>query len=103
VKKAAKRGELPFRLYAQMLDRELMRQGKEQLYGTQALGYNTTNPATGRREAQPPFVWPIKDAGSVNERRRKAGFLTTVEQNAGLLGIRFRVLTLKDVARMPKD
>ncbi|MFC7666231.1 hypothetical protein ACFQT0_01390 [Hymenobacter humi] len=86
-----------------MLDRELMRQGKEQLYGTQAMGYNTTNHATGRREPQPPFVWPIKDAAGVNERRRKAGFSTTVEQNAAILGIPYRVLTLKDVARMPKN
>jgi hypothetical protein len=102
IKKAAGKGELPFYLYAQMLDRQLMREGKEQLYGTQAMGYSPTNPATGRREAQPPFVWPIKDAAGVNARRQKAGFTTTVEQNAATLGIPYRLLTLKDVARMPK-
>ena len=102
IKKAADKGELPFYLYAQMLDRELMRKGKEQLYGTQAFGYNVLNPQTGRREAQPPFVWPIKDAAKVNERRKKAGFSTTVEQNAANLGIPYRVLTLHDVAKMPK-
>lgn len=103
MKAAAKREELPFSLYAQMLDRQLMREGKEQLYGTQAMGYNPVNPATGRRESQPPFVWPIKDAAKVNERRKQAGFPTTVEQNAATLGIRYRVLTLKEVARMPKE
>ncbi|ALW84075.1 hypothetical protein AUC43_02550 [Hymenobacter sedentarius] len=102
VKKAAQRGELPFRLYAQMLDRQLMREGKEQLYGTQAMGYSPLNPATGQRKSQPPFVWPIKNAAGVNARRQKAGFSTTVEQNAATLGIPYRVLTLKDVARMPK-
>ncbi|GAB3858869.1 hypothetical protein GCM10028822_34540 [Hymenobacter terrigena] len=102
IKKAAGKGELPFYLYAQMLDRQLMRDGKAQLYGTQAFGYSVLNPKTGQREALPPFVWPIKDAGGVNERRKKAGFPTTVEQNAANLGIRYRVLTLKDVEKMPK-
>ena len=103
IKKAASKGELPFYLYAQMLDRQLMRTGKEQLYGTQAMGYNITNPTTGRREVQPPFVWPIKDAGGVNARRKQAGFTTTVEQNAAVLGIPYRVVTLKNVEKMPKQ
>ncbi|GAB3876828.1 hypothetical protein GCM10028824_35340 [Hymenobacter segetis] len=102
IKKAASKGELPFYLYAQMLDRQLMRDGKAQIYGTQAFGYSVLNPQTGRREAQPPFVWPIQEAASVNERRKKAGFPTTVEQNAANLGIQYRVLTLKDVEKMPK-
>ena len=102
IKKAAGKGELPFYLYAQMLDRQLMREGREQRYGTQAMGYNVLNPQTGRREAQPPFVWPIKDAAGVNERRKKAGFTTTVEQNATNLGIPYRMVTLQDVEKMPK-
>lgn len=103
IKKAANKRELPFYLYAQMLDRQLMRQGREQLYGTQAMGYNVTNPATGRREVQPPFVWPIRQAAQVNGRRRQAGFSTTVEQNATILGIPYRVVTLKEVEKMPKN
>lgn len=103
IKKAANKGELPFYLYAQMLDRQLMREGKEQLYGTQAMGYNVTNPATGRREGQRPFIWPIKDAAEVNARRRKAGFKNTVEQNAAIMGISYRVVTLEEVAKMPKN
>lgn len=103
IKKAANKGELPFYLYAQMLDRQLMRQGKEQLYGTQAMGYNVLNPATGRREGQRPFVWPIRDAAGVNVRRQKAGFKNTVEQNAAIMGIPYRVVTLEEVARMPKN
>ncbi|MDQ2772352.1 MAG: hypothetical protein M3Y54_17850 [Bacteroidota bacterium] len=102
IKKAAKEDEIPFFLYAQMLDRQLMRAGKEQLYGTQAMGYSVLNPATGQREAQRPFVWPIRDAAGVNERRKKAGFPTTVEQNAANLGIPYQVLTLPDVEKMPK-
>ncbi|GAB3735485.1 hypothetical protein GCM10027594_16770 [Hymenobacter agri] len=103
IKKAADRGELPYRLYAQMLDRQLMRAGKPQRYGTQGYGYSITNPQTGRHEAQPPFIWPIENPARVNERRREAGFPTTVEQNAAALGIQYRVLTLKDVEKMPKN
>ncbi|WP_324672151.1 DUF6624 domain-containing protein [Hymenobacter sp. GOD-10R] len=51
LKGAADKGELPFYRYAMMLDRRLMNEGKEQLYGTQVLGYN----------GQPPFVWPIQN------------------------------------------
>ena len=103
IKTAAKRGELPFYWYGQMLDRQLMREGKEQVYGTQAMGYSITTPATGKREGQPPFMWPIKDAAKVNELRKSSGFLTTVEQVAASLGISYSVLTLKDVAQMPKE
>ncbi|MDO7874936.1 hypothetical protein Q5H93_09350 [Hymenobacter sp. ASUV-10] len=103
IKKAAKKGELPYYLYAQMLDRQLMRSGKPQLYGTQALSYNVTNPQNGQREGQPPFIWPIKNAAQVNERRRKAGFPTTVEANATRMGIPYRVVTMEEVARMPKE
>lgn len=102
IKKAAGTGELPFYLYAQMLDRQLMRTGKAQLYGTQGFSYNVLNGATGRREPQPPFIWPIKNPQHVNARRQQAGFKTTVEQNAANLGIPYRVLTLKDVKKMPK-
>ena len=103
VKQAAAQGELPFYLYAQMLDRQLMRDGKPQRYGTQGMSYTATDRATGRREGQLPFIWPIKDPAGVNERRRRAGFTTTVEQSAAVLGIPYRVVTLKEVAKMPKE
>ena len=103
IKKAAGKGELPFYLYAQMLDRQLMREGREQRYGTQAMGYSLVNAQTGRREPQPLFVWPIADAARVNERRQQAGFSETVEQNAAALGIQYRVVTLRDVEKMPKN
>jgi hypothetical protein len=103
VKAAAEQGELPYFRYAQMLDRQLMSQGKEQLYGTQALNYNPTNPQTGQRESQPPFVWPIKDPRTVNQRRKKTGFRNTVEQNASEIGIQYRVVTLEEVAKMRKE
>jgi len=91
VKRAADQGELPFRLYAMMLDRQLMYTGKPQVYGTQGRNYN----------GQAYFIWPIEDPAHVNERRKAAGFEQTVEQNAQRLDIKYQVLTLDDVRKMP--
>ena len=92
MKAAAETGELPFRLYATMLDRQLMFENKEQVYGTQARNDNNNK----------LFIWPIQKPAQVNQRRKQAGFTTTVEQNAARLGASYKVLTLEDVATMPK-
>ena len=92
MKLAVDKDELPFSRYAMMLDRQLQGQGKEQLYGTQVIGYN----------GQPPFVWPIQQPAQVNQRRKQAGFKDTVEENSALMGVTYKVLTLEDVAKMPK-
>jgi hypothetical protein len=91
IKQAADKGELPFRLYAMMLDRHLINMGKPQLYGTQGFGYN----------GQPPFIWPIEDPAHVNERRQKAGFDLSVEQDAQRMNIPYHVLTIEQVRQMP--
>lgn len=91
IKQAADQGELPFRLYAMMLDRYLMGVGKPQVYGTQGRSYN----------GQASFIWPIEDPAHVNERRQKAGFELSVEDNAKRLSIPYQVLTLEDVRKMP--
>ena len=99
VEKAAMNKELPFRLYAMMLDRSLMYQGKEQIYGTQASGFQVTNTKSGQKEFV-WLIWPIRDAASVNERRKAAGFDQTVEENARRLNINYKVYTLEEVQRM---
>ena len=91
IKRAADQGDLPFRLYAMMLDRYLMGLGKPQVYGTQGRGYN----------GQAPFIWPIEDPAHVNERRKKAGFDQTVEENAKRMSIPYQVLTMEQVKKMP--
>lgn len=99
IKEAAEKKELQFTLYAMMLDRSLMFQGKEHIYGTQGTGFDVKNPTTGKRE-QLWIIWPIKDPATVNERREAAGFEQTVEENAKRLGIEYKVLTLKEVNDM---
>ncbi|MFC6225004.1 DUF6624 domain-containing protein [Hymenobacter artigasi] len=92
MKAAAEAGELPFSRYATMLDRQLMFEGKEQVYGTQARSdpHNTY------------FIWPIQQPAQVNQRRKQAGFTTTVEENAARLHVIYKALTLADVANMPQ-
>lgn len=99
IKQAADKKELPFSLYAMMLDRALMYKGEEQIYGTQGKGLTITNPETGKKEFK-MIIWPIKDALTVNKRRKEAGFEQTVEESAKRLGIDYKVLTLADVKKM---
>jgi hypothetical protein len=100
IEKATKEKELLFKLYAMMLDRQLMNEGKEQIYGTQGRTMSfTVNSQTGERNAK-GFIWPIKDPQHVNERRKKAGFDLTVEANAQRLGIEYKVLTLEEAKKM---
>nr|GFC01800.1 hypothetical protein [Tanacetum cinerariifolium] len=81
---AADQGELPFRLYAMMLDRHLMGLGKPQVYGTQGRSY----------PGQAYFIWPIEDPAHVNERRKKAGFELSVEDNAQRLHIPYQLVPM---------
>ncbi|WP_223653101.1 DUF6624 domain-containing protein [Hymenobacter psoromatis] len=97
IKQAAEQGELPFRLYAMMLDRQLMYAGQPQVYGTQGRSFPNPNPT----EKQQYFIWPIADPAHVNERRRQAGFDQTVEENAARLNIPYQVLTIEEVEKMP--
>ena len=93
IAKEAAKGEVPFHLYARMLDRKLMNENREQLYGTQGWGYSARN-AQGRLETV-RLIWPIQDAAHVNERRRQAGFDSSVEDNARRLGIEYRPMPLE--------
>jgi hypothetical protein len=91
IKNAAEHKEISYHLYAMMLDRDLMDQGKEQIYGTQGTCRQLKN---GVQEC---FIWPIQEPKKVNARRKNAGFEMTVEDNAKRLGIEYRVVKLKEV------
>lgn len=58
---------------AMMEDRILMWKGKKQIYGTQASDF---------RPDKKMAIWPIENPESVNERRKKIGFASTVEEYA---------------------
>lgn len=89
IKKAGAQGEIPMNLVAMMEDRHLMNDGKPQIYGTQ-----------GRMEDDTNFIWPIENPETVNERRKQAGFDTTIEEySKQLFGEEFeyKVLSIDDV------
>jgi hypothetical protein len=91
IREAGRKKELDMQKVAMMEDRYLMGQEKEQLYGTQLVYRQVIN-------GEPQwFVWPIKDPEKVNERRKKAGFKDTVEENAQRLGATYKVVKLSEV------
>jgi hypothetical protein len=102
IKGAAEKGELHFQLYAMMLDRSLMFQDKEQLYGTQGSGISIKNKRTGNWENL-SFIWPIKDPHTVNKRRKEAGFTQTVEESAKRMGISYKVFALDRILQLRKE
>jgi hypothetical protein len=93
IAKAGRQKELPFSLVAMMQDRLLSQEDKPQIYGTQLLCY----PPKKQPDHTECFVWPIKKPKQVNKRRRKAGFLNTVEENAKNLGVEYKVLSKAQV------
>ena len=102
IEKAGKKGELPFKYMAMMLDRKLTREGKDQVYGTQVYGLMINNPQTGKKDFF-EYVMPIKDAKNVNKRRKKAGFDSTVEANALRLGVVYKVYTKEEIDKIIKQ
>lgn len=102
VKAAAKTQEIPYRLYAQMLDRKLVGEGKKQLYGTQGGSYTILNKANGQRETT-FFIWPIQDPDRVNTRRKRAGFPNTMEENAASMHIPYKLVTLRYVEELRRQ
>ena len=55
--------------------------------------------ATGKKEAF-SYVVPIQDPQNVNKRRKKAGFDSTVEDNALKLGVTYKVYTLQEIKEL---
>lgn len=83
IRQASAQGELPFTFVATMEDRLLMQQGKKQIYGTQV-----------NCDESGCYVWPIVKSSQVNQRRIRAGFTTTVTENARQLGVNYKIRRL---------
>ncbi|MDG1572239.1 DoxX family protein [Robiginitalea sp. M366] len=94
IRVAAETGELPYRLYAMMLDRSLMQQGKPQLYGTQGQSFFMGSPE------EVHLIWPIENPEAVDARRKAAGFADNLETyGKDLFGpdFEYRTYTLEEV------
>lgn len=92
IKEAGRRKELPLKLVAMMQDRLLVEQKKKQIYGTQI-----ARRKLGDSKEESVFVWPVKHPWFVNKRRKKAGFETTIEQNAKRFHIEYKKIRLNDI------
>ena len=102
IKKAAEKNELRFQLYAMMLDRSLMFQDKEQIYGTQGSSISLKNPTTGKWENL-SFIWLIHDPLNVNQRRKVAGFTDTIEESAKSMHIDYKIYTLEEILKWREE
>lgn len=96
IEKAGADDEIDFTKVAMMQDRLLCSQGKEQIYGTQAAGRKIINKETGKEEFF-KYILPINNPEEVNELRKKAGFTSTVEENAKRMEIEYKVYTLVEI------
>ena len=102
IKEAAEKNELRFQLYAMMLDRSLMFNDKEQIYGTQVSVISVKNKLTGKWENL-SFIWPINDPLNINQRRKAAGFNNTIEESAKRLGIVYQIYKLDEVLKWREE
>lgn len=96
IEKAGTNKEIDFTKVAMMQDRLLTSQGKEQIYGTQGAGKRIINKETGKEDFF-RYILPIKNPELVNELRKKAGFTSTVEENAKRMEIEYKVYTLDEI------
>lgn len=92
LREAVKNGDLDRQSLALTEDRNLMYQGKKQIYGSQFFEVN------GK-----PVFWPIENSEKVNELRKEAGFVQTIEEySKDLYGkdFQYKIYTLEEVKKL---
>lgn len=86
IKEGARTAKISLKECATLEDRILMGLGKPQIYGTQTKFFLANN------ERSPNYIWPIKDADSVDERRAQIGLPSMAEYIAILSAAGFPTL-----------
>ena len=81
IEQAGKKGTLPMYCVATMQDYLLMRENKPQLYGTQLTKLDIPDTARDRID-RPVTIWPVQNAATINDWRKKAGFTNTIQEYA---------------------
>ena len=92
LREAVKNGDLDRQSLALTEDRNLMYQGKKQIYGSQFFEVN------GK-----PAFWPIENSEKVNELRKEAGFVQTIEEySKDLYGkdFQYKIYKLEEVKKL---
>jgi hypothetical protein len=91
IRKATKNGNIASTSLALMEDRNLMYKGVEQIYGTQIKGQ------ANKKGEWVYFLWPIKNADSINIRRKEAGFKLTIEEYAKEMDVEFKFYKINEL------
>jgi hypothetical protein len=91
IRKATKNGDIAKASLAMMEDRNLMYKGIEQIYGTQIKGQ------TNKKGEWIYFLWPIKNADSINIWRKEAGFKQTIEEYVKDMDVEFKLYKMNEL------
>lgn len=83
---AVKENEASKKLYAMMLDRKLMHEGKKQIYGTQLQARGKT--IKGKYVQTPLRLWPVENEKNLNVRRLEIG-LNPIEEYVKEFGVSY--------------
>ncbi|WP_417861519.1 DUF6624 domain-containing protein [Winogradskyella sediminis] len=90
IRTAAKKGDITKTSLALMEDRNLMRKGKEQIYGTQLKG------KANKKGEWIYFLWPIKDIDSVDIWRKEAGFKQSLKEYLKKMDVEFKLYDISE-------
>lgn len=91
IKKAFENGDIPKTSFAMMEDRNLMYKGLEQIYGTQIKGKQN------KKGEWIYFLWPIKNADSINIWRKNAGFDESIEEYIKEMKVEFKLYKINEL------
>ena len=91
IRKAAENGDIAKTSLAMMEDRNLMEKGLEQIYGTQIKGQ------TNKKGEWIYFLWPVKNADSINIWRKQVGFKKSLEEYLEDMEIEFKLYKINEL------
>ena len=91
IRKATENGDISKTALAMMEDRSLVQQGLEQLYGTQING------KVGKEGKWIYFLWPVKNADSLNMWRKQVGFEQTIEESLKAMNLELKFYKLEEI------
>jgi len=91
IREAAANEDISKTSLAMMEDRNLMNKGLEQIYGTQIKGQSN------KQGEWIYFLWPIKNADSVNIWRKEVGFKESIEEYVQDMGVEYQLYKIDEL------
>jgi hypothetical protein len=91
IRKAAENNDISKTSLARMEDRNLMHKGIEQIYGTQIKGQ------ANKDGDWVYFLWPIKNADSINIWRKQIGFTKSIEEYVQDMDIEYKLYKIEEL------